>query len=211
MTEGWLPPDTSLDDLKIKIRETYSNPNVRKIHQVVLKDGPQAFRIATLLEVVDRESGDFHHYSLKIDHIDKRKGGWFAKPVWSTRLDGDSPDEIERLYRFLHALYQHNLSSEIGELHVIRSEDYEKLEKVLDVLPNLAATDKLQLVKTILSQLEESSSHVADFFAAFQNSNTETLKHIAVASRMVEYKQAYAKLETLIDDSSTPEKNCRST
>jgi hypothetical protein len=211
MTEGWLPPDTSLDDLKIKIRETYSNPNVRKIHQVVLKDGPQAFRIATLLEVVDCESGDFHHYSLKIDHIDKRKGGWFAKPVWSTRLDGDSPDEIERLYRFLHALYQHNLSSEIGELHVIRSEDYEKLEKVLDVLPNLAATDKLQLVKTILSQLEESSSHVADFFAAFQNSNTETLKHIAVASRMVEYKQAYAKLETLIDDSSTPEKNCRST
>jgi hypothetical protein len=211
MTEGWLPPDTSLDDLKIKIRETYSNPNVRKIHQVVLKDGPQAFRIATLLEVVDRESGDFHHYSLKIDHIDKRKGGWFAKPVWSTCLDGDSPDEIERLYRFLHALYQHNLSSEIGELHVIRSEDYEKLEKVLDVLPNLAATDKLQLVKTILSQLEESSSHVADFVSAFQNSNTETLKHIAVASRMVEYKQAYAKLETLIDDSSTPEKNCRST
>jgi hypothetical protein len=122
MTEGWLPPDTSLDDLKVKICETYSNPNVRKIHQVVLKNGPQAFRIATLLEVVDRESGDFHHYSLKIDHIDKHKGGWFARPRRSTHLDGDSPDEVERLYRFLHALYQNNLSSESGELHVIRSE-----------------------------------------------------------------------------------------
>jgi hypothetical protein len=205
MAEGWLPPDTSLDDLKIKIRETYSNPNVRKIHQVVLKDGPQAYRIATLLEVVDHESGDFHHYSLKIDHIDKRKGGWFARPRRSTRLDGDSPDEVERLYRFLHALYQNNLSSEIGELHVIRSEDYAKLEKVLDALPNLAATDKLQLVKTILSQLEESSSNVADFVAAFQNSNVETLRYIALASRMVEYKQVYAKLETLIDDTSTSE------
>src|SRR5688572_15197745 len=168
MTEGWLPPDTSLDDLKVRIRETYSNPNVRKIHQVVLKEGPQAFRIATLLEVVNRESGNFHHYSLKIDHIDKRRGGWFAKPARSIRLDGDSPDEVERLYRFLHALYQNNLASESGELHVIRSEDYAKLEKVLEALPNLASMDKLQLVKTILSRFEASSSHVADFVAAFQ-------------------------------------------
>jgi Domain of unknown function (DUF4263) len=206
MTEGWLPPDTSLDDLKVRIRETYSNPNVRKIHQVVLKEGPQAFRIATLLEVVNRESGNFHHYSLKIDHIDKRRGGWFAKPARSIRLDGDSPDEVERLYRFLHALYQNNLSSGMGELHVIRSEDYAKLEKVLEALPNLASTDKLQLVKTILAQFEASSSHVADFVSAFQNSNVETLKHIAVASRMVEYRQAYAELETLIQDASTPEK-----
>jgi hypothetical protein len=206
MTEGWLQPDTSLDDLQVKIRETYSNPNVRKIHQVVLKDGPQAFRIATLLEVINRANGDFHHYSLKIDHIDKRKGGWFAKPARSIRLDGDSPDEIEKLYRSLHALYQNNLSSGSGELYVIRSEDYAKLEKVLEALPNLATTDKLQLVKTILCRLEESSSHVTDFVAAFQNSNTETPRHIAVASRMVEYKKAYVKLEALINDASTPEK-----
>ena len=106
MTEGWLPPDTSLDDLKVRIRETYSNPNVRKIHQVVLKDGPQAFRIVTLLEVVDRESGDFHHYSLKIDHIDRRKRGWFARPRTRCTSRRRFADEIERLYRSLHALYK---------------------------------------------------------------------------------------------------------
>ena len=76
---------------------------------------------------------------------------------------------------------------------------------MLEALPNLATTDKLQLVKTILSHLEHHSSHVADFVAAFQSSNAETLRHIAVASRMVEYKKAYVKLEALIDDTSTLE------
>lgn len=146
-------------------------------------------------------------YSLKIDHIDRLKAGWFAKPERSIRLEGDAPDEIEKLYRFLHALYQDKLSTGTGELHVIRSEDYAKLETLLDTLPNLAATDKLHLVKIILSQLEQSSSHVSEFVKTFEASNPEALKHIAVASRMVEYKRAYAHLKTLIDDPSTPEKS----
>jgi hypothetical protein len=200
-----LPPETSLDDVKIRIRESYTNPNVGKIHQVELRPGPRVFHIATLLEIMDSKTGDFHHYSLKIDHIDRLKTGWFAKPEKSVRLEGDSPDEIEKLYRFLHALYEHKLSTGTGELHIIRSDDYTKLENLLETLPNLAATDKLQLVKMILSKLEQSSSHLNEFVRAFETSNPETLKHIAVASRMVEYKQAYARLNLLIDDPSTPE------
>ena len=95
MAEGSLPPETTLDEVKVRIRETYSNPSVGKTHQVVLKDGPRAFRIATLFEILDRNNGEFHHYSLKIDHIDHRKAGWFAKPERSIGLDGDSPDEID--------------------------------------------------------------------------------------------------------------------
>ena len=71
-----LPPDTTLDDVKIRIREAYSNPNVGKISQVVLKDGPQTFRIATLLEIVNPKTGTLHHYSLKIDHIVRKKKSW---------------------------------------------------------------------------------------------------------------------------------------
>jgi hypothetical protein len=200
-----LPPETSLDDVKVRIRDSYTNPNVRKIHQVELKPGPKVFRIATLLEIIDPKSGDFHHYSLKIDHIDRLNTGWFAKPERSVRLEGDSPDEIDRLYRFLHALYQGKLSTGTGELHIIRSDDYAKLENLLSALPNLPASDKLYLVKMILTRLEESSSHVSEFVEAFQTSNPETLKHIAVASRMVEYKQAYSQLKSFVSDASTPE------
>lgn len=45
MEKGSLPPDNSLDDVKVRIRKSYSNPNVGQIHQVVLKDGPRTFRI----------------------------------------------------------------------------------------------------------------------------------------------------------------------
>jgi hypothetical protein len=89
--------------------------------------------------------------------------------------------------------------------HVIRGEDYARLELLLKSLPRLAATDRLHIVRTILAQLEDSESHVADLVAAFQTSGSQTLKHIAVASRMVEYKKAYAQLETLVDDPSTRE------
>ena len=83
-----LPPETSLDEVKVRIRQSYSNPNVGKIHQVVLKDGPRAFRIATLLEILDPKTESLHHYSLKIDSIDRRTNkGWFAKPEKSVRLD----------------------------------------------------------------------------------------------------------------------------
>lgn len=70
MPKGTLPPENTLDDVTIRIKKTYSNPNVRTITQAVLKDGPRAFKIATMLEVINPKNGEFHHYSLKIDHID---------------------------------------------------------------------------------------------------------------------------------------------
>lgn len=40
-----IPPEASLDDVKVRIRESIKNPNVGKVEQVVLKEGPRAFRL----------------------------------------------------------------------------------------------------------------------------------------------------------------------
>ena len=56
-----LPADATLDDVQVRIREAYSNPNVGNISQVVLKDGPQTFRIATLLEIINRDETESFH------------------------------------------------------------------------------------------------------------------------------------------------------
>jgi len=201
-----LPPDTTLDDVRVRIREAYSNPNVGKISQVVLKDGPQTFRIATLLEIVNPETGEHHHYSLKIDHIvRKKKTGWFTKPERSVRLEGKLPDEIDRLYMFLHALKQGGFADEQGDLHLIRSEDYARLESLLGALPNLPASDKIQLIRTLFDQLEDSPALVADFVSAFEESSLETLTHIATASRFLEYRKSYNLLQKLVQDPSTSE------
>lgn len=132
MANRGLPPETTLDDVKVRIRKAYKNPNVGKIHQAVLKDGPRTFRLATLLEIIDTKTGDLHHYSLKIDSIERLKAGWFSKPQKSVRLEGDNPNEIEHLCRFLNALTEGKLSNRTGELHIIGSDEYEKLENLLN-------------------------------------------------------------------------------
>lgn len=205
MKTGHLPPDTSLEQVKLRIKQTTSNPNVGQITQVDLKDGPRAFRIATLTEVLNPKTKDFHHYSLRIDHIDKTKSGWFAKPDKSTRLEGDSPDEIKRLYEFLHAILSGELKGAQSDLRVIRDEDYVKLENILNSLPNIADNDKLNLAGTLLSKLDVGSSDFSNFVAALESSPEETLRHIGSASRYIQYRKALEELAVLIADESTPE------
>jgi hypothetical protein len=202
-----LPPETSFDDVLIKIKKAYSNPHVGAITQVVLKEGARTFRVATLLEVIKPADGSLHHYSLKLDSIDRKKAGWFSKPERSIRLDGKDPDEIEKLYSFLHALYQGQIGREPGSLHLIKGEDYAKLERLLELLPNVADTDKLQLLKRVLSQLTASKASVADFARVFEGSADQTLRSIAAASRMIEYGKALDALKALIGTASTSEKD----
>lgn len=200
-----LPSDASLDDVKVKIRESYTNPNIGKIQQAVLKDGPRAFRIATLFEIVDPKTGSVHHHSLRIDSIDRTKAGWFAKPDKSIRLEGEDPDEIEHLSRFLRAIEEGTLTDKTGDLHLIGSEDYAKLEHLLGVLPNLSSSDKLALVRTVLSQLEGKPSVVEEFVAAFQGGNAQTIRNIAVAARAVAYQAACKELQRLVEADGTTE------
>lgn len=200
MAQGHLPPDQTIDDVVVRIKQTFTNPNVRSITQVVLKEGPRAFKIATLLEVINPNTEEFHHYSLRIDHIDRTKAGWFAKPEKSVRLEGKEPDEIEKLYQFLRAVFEKTLDGETGELHLIRGEDYAKLEQLLTALPNLPNTDKLQLVKSLLSELEGSESSVAEFVTAFEGGNDHAIKNIAAASRLIDYRRALETLKILVDD-----------
>jgi hypothetical protein len=202
-----LPPETTLDDVLVRIHEAYTkaNPSVGKVSQVVLKEGPRSFRIASLMEILDRSTSELHHYSLKIDQINHTKRGWFAKPERSIRLDGDSPDEIERLYRFLHAKTEGALTHEPGELHVIRSEDYVQLESLLKALPDIAHSDKIQFLCALIEQLDRSEFAANDLVTAFEGSPAETISHIAAASRFVQYREAYFNLKQLVEEPSTPE------
>ena len=183
MAKKGLPPETSLDDVKVRIREAYRNPSVGKIHHVWLKEGPRAFRSATLLEIKNPSTGERHHYSLKLDSIDRLKRGWFSKSDKSIRLDGNDPDEIERLYRFLRAHIEGKLSS-TGDLHIIGKEEYKKLEGLLDQIPRLASSDLVELVKHILPRIKTDHEYLGGFIQAFKDSDAQTVTDIPVASRM---------------------------
>lgn len=211
MTKGQLSPDNSLDDVKIRIQKSYTNPNVGTITQVVLKEGPRAFKVATLLEIINPNNGKFHHYSLKIDHINRSKKGWFHKPEQSVRLESKEPNEIEKLYKFLHVTFEETLSASAGDLHIIHTSDYMKLENVISAIPNIAETDKLHLVGTILSQLNEKSSSLSDFVNILNKSKSETINNIATASRLIEYTNSVNELKHIIETRNTPEVTSKNT
>src|SRR6185437_4927940 len=95
--------------------------------------------------------------------------------------------------------------NQTGELHLIRGEDYAKLEALIKVLPNLASSDKLQLVKNILAQLQAADSTTREFTAAFEGTSEQTLRHIAAASRLVQYRKALEELKLMVNDAATAE------
>lgn len=199
-----LPSESSLDDVKVRIREAYRNPNVGKIEQVVLRHGPRAFRLATLLQILDA-NGQPHHYSLKIDSIDKLKAGWFHKPEKSVRLEGQNPDEIEHLARFLQAHLEGQLGNPTGELHVLRSEDYAKLEAFVGQIPGWATPDLVEAIKLIVPRIEGSAAYLPQFIQAFEGSDSETVKSIAIASRLVDHRRSYETLANLVETRHTQE------
>lgn len=201
---GSLPPQNSIDDVLVRIRQSYSNPGVGKIAQAVLRPGPRAFRLAALLEILDAATGKPHHFSLKLDSVDRQKSGWVYKSEKSFRLEGD---EIASLGRFLQAHLSGQLSEGPGDVRVIRSEDYEKLRQIVSQLPSLASPDLVELLKHIIPMLSNSDAHYSGLVQAFQASDPETVRHIAAASRIAELKRANARLSELVTTSHSKEQS----
>jgi hypothetical protein len=157
------------------------------------------------LEILNPETRDIHHYALRIDSIDRKKAGWFYKPEKSVSLEGRDPDEIECLFRFLQAHREGKLSDATGDLSIIKSGEYEKLERLVDLVPDLASPDMIELVKFIVPRIKDASSYLAEFVEAFEHSDAQTVEHIAVAARLVGHKRAYERLKELVESGDTVE------
>lgn len=202
-----LPYEATLEEVKARIRASTNNPNVGKIKQIALKEGPRAYRLATLLEILDPASRAPHHYTLKLESIDRtRKSGWFYKPEKSITLEGKDPDEIEKLVRFLTAHVEGKLDSS-GELRIIKSEDYDNLSSLIEVLPRLGSPDVVELVKLILPSLKDSNQYISEFVQAFEASSAETVEYFGVAAKFVEHTRAFQQLSNLIDSSEGSEQD----
>lgn len=199
-----LPAEATFEDVKVRIRTATRNPNVGRTEQVVLKEGPRAFRLATLMEIIKPDSGQVHHYVLKIDSIDRTKKGWFYKAEKSVSLEGQDPDEIDRLFRFMKAHLEGKLHS-TGDLHILTSSDYDKLGKLLDIVPNLASPDMVELVKLVVPRIKDAASYFQEFVETFGQSDAQTVAHLATAARLVQHTRAYNALNDLVAANEKPE------
>lgn len=198
-----LPPENTLEDVKVRIIQTNKNPNIGKVTQAVLKGGPQAYKIATLFEVRNPKKDEFHHYSLRIEQITRTKTGWHSKPDRIISLDDSKDKEVHGLHMFLAATFGEQLKDQRGEVHLISGDEYAKYEHIVNAIPSIAEEKKLELLKQLLANID--STNFADFKNLFEGTSTSTIQHIAAASRMVEYTAAYDELHQMVDDPSTSE------
>lgn len=189
----------SIEDVKVQIRQTLSNPNIGKTHQITLKDGPKAYRIATAFEILNGKTREIHHYSLKLDAFKVDRHGWITDK--RSTLIASEPGEFEQLGIFINNIANRNLPDEDGIFHIVPDDTYAKLENIIKYVNDSDLSDKLRIMEAALADvtaLAISSPEIA-------SNNEELLKSIAVAAKMVSYRQAYEHLRNLVVANSSDE------
>ena len=200
-----LPSELSLEDVQVRIRTSGGNPNIGKTHQVVLKNGPRTYRVATIFEIMDPTKGTLHHLSLRLDSFDKTKAGWKIKPDKLIRLEGEDPDEIGALEAFLSTALANKSTTATGSFHLVPDAKFRFLEDLALALPKLPGSRKLQLLRQLLDSLDASSSDTNQIVKALTTATPETVRNLGVAARYVQYRAAYEELEHLVCVSNIPE------
>jgi hypothetical protein len=209
MSESY-PPDYSIEDIKVRIQQTSGNPNIGNTQQVVLKDGPRTFRIATIFEIMDPAAGKLHHLSLQLDSFDKTKAAWKVKPEKRIRLDGESPDEISMLASFLQTALSKQYPEKAGDYHVVPDEQYKLLENLVNTIPNLPGQQKFELITELFKSFSDLDIEAQNFVAAFKNLTPIAAKHIGIAARYVEYESAFSEFSIFVDSSEAKESRLQS-
>lgn len=199
-----LPATHTLDDVKLHIKQTYSNPNVGVTHQVLLKDGPRAFRIATIFQILNAETRETHHYSLRVDQYNRRADGWVEYPPHCVWVATES-NELPKLFRFLQSIVEGTIPTETGTYRIVDEETFASVEELAKLFGKADSSEKLQLMKALLREIGDAPVVSSELTTVLESSNGELLRSISLAARLVQYRTAYDELSHLVSTSCTSE------
>jgi hypothetical protein len=119
-----LKPDEVL--LQITTIEAKNNPDYKLIHSGFLRKSTRAYKIATMYEIINRNTGEFKHYVLDIHSLQKLKKGWVFTYETKFTLTGEE-GEIDALYKFLSLFNDDEQPKNIGTYYNIPESEYEDL------------------------------------------------------------------------------------
>ena len=198
------PPDTLYEDVLVLLKRAQESSGIRQIAQVTLKNGPRAYKTASLLEVMNKQTGEVHHYTMVLEQIKyTKKEGWEYQSKNKITLEDKEGQEIHDLFVFLNAHFSGELKDTVGKVRVMSEEAYSKYESLIKAVPDLEDTERFDLLRNLLGHVE--GGNRGQIQTLFSDTSPATLQHIAAASRMVEYKVAYEELERLVNDSNVKE------
>ncbi len=201
-----------IKDIKLQIQRSISNPNVRNVYQMTLKNGPQTYRFATIFEIVDPKKNQLHHYALRLDSFKHtKKRGWEDKPEKQITLESTEPNELDLLVRFIQRTLKEELPKESGLYHIIGSDKYERLSEILQVVQQADSRKKMRFIKAVLSRLAVDDVEISEWLQLFEAAGPELTRNVATAARLKQYKLACSRLKELIHLSNVTEPKFQST
>jgi Shedu protein SduA, C-terminal len=195
-----LPYDTSVEDVIVRIESKLSqNPNVREKVSAVLKNGPRAYRVATLYEIINPETNEHHHWCLKITSIDRSKTrGWSIKPDKTVSLDDDGSRELQVLADILKRARAGEFAGQDGEFHLVPASEMQGIKTLLRAARGANSEQRMRVVRAVLNNLDVNSVPASEWLKVFAAGNDAVRRTIAVSARLAEYKKVRDELEALI-------------
>lgn len=198
MSRNKRPPPTEEEFLQTIESMPVSIPNCHRGKKSVVKAGPRHYKLASVLEFRDPESGEVTKRTLTLNTFgfrvsggidfsgDKRVGHWSC-----------DDNEIRRLRAFLEAIDDIDGT---GRHTVVRS-DHAKLFQ--DFISRLGDADLT--TPQLMDLIAALSEHSQDLRQLPELGETNKLRMVAAAIRVAHRSNALAKLQALIEDAGVEE------
>lgn len=182
-----------------------NNPNIGRYQTVTLKDGPKAFKIAVLYQILNASSGEHHHIALSLQtwFYTKSTNSIEEKVLNNINLDNISRDEIGILRDSITAFLE-EVTIEPDIYAVVKKQHYEELGKVSlkptqdEVVEDLLESEEsynkiiekggLSLFKNIIDWVLN-TDRPNEIINKLQELNIETLKDLNILSGLTQIKQ----------------------
>lgn len=138
--------------LSIKARQT-GIPNCAMAQNCIIKRGKQTYKVASVLQFENPDTGDISHHELHLNDYPFRVGTGIKWAV-KDRLKhwGCKDEEIEKLFAFLGTFKD---VGKPGDYTVIEGKPTPTLEEVLKILSNLESPNLVGIIAVLAERSEE--------------------------------------------------------
>jgi hypothetical protein len=192
---------TDLPDAPIIVRtmnDPEQRPNRRFDDHIVLRDTTRTQITATHSEIIDQNTGEFHHNAVKIESVAKPTSSRMItvpKTIW---IEDDGRDEIGRLRDFLSAI-KGGIPEAVGRYMVVRLEEgQDQSEALYRLIATASSSAKAEALIKVVEGISVDPDALRNLVELAAES-PETTKATAAALNIARYREALANLEELVN------------
>ncbi len=176
-------------------------PDLNGIKSTVLVRGPRVCKEVKYTKILNRHTGEVHHYALTLQTLRNKKGEWGYDEKNTITLSSEGDDEIQKLIDFLTVVRGEIVPEETsGYLVVPTAENADYHQVIRENLVNLSAIGKGEVIAEVLA-LAATDSQLLDVLLERAEGAPQLFSGAAAALNLATYRVAVEKLTKLIQSS----------